>query len=48
MSVLGDISKGLANLATANNSLSSLYKPKEVTYGEKSEPVAKSLNVPSL
>jgi hypothetical protein len=40
-----DESNGLANLATANNSWFSLYKPTVVIYGEKNDPVAYSYTV---
>jgi hypothetical protein len=45
-SVLDGILKGCASFATTNNSFVSLYKPTVVTYGAKSDPVAKSLRDP--
>lgn len=54
MSVYGEINIGLPNLATANNSLLSLYKPNAVAYGVKYdpdgklEPVAKDFKVLSI
>ena len=44
MSVSGDINIGLPNLATINNSFSSLYKPIVVAYGANDALVAKPYN----
>jgi hypothetical protein len=50
ISLLDDIGAGEDNLAMANNSWASLYKPTVVTYGENSEPeidpVVKSFSIP--
>jgi hypothetical protein len=48
VSVVLLVGRGCANLATANNSCLSLYKPTVVTYGLKYEPVTKSYTVPSV
>ena len=48
VSVVCEVGKGWANLATANSSWFSLYKPTVVTYGEKYELVAKLYTVPSV
>jgi len=46
ISVVVDKGNGWDSLATANNSLSLLYKPTVVAYGEKYDPVVKSFKTP--
>lgn len=48
MSVFLGIGIGCANLATTNNSSLSLYRPTDVAYGWKSEPVTGSIQEPDV
>lgn len=48
MSVFLGIGIGCANFATTNNSSLSLYRPTDVAYGWKSEPVTASIHEPEV